>query len=228
MSSESQGVKPEYPSSHRIYRANEDSSIGNKHESTNSNLRDRVLHDITPTMFFENLDKGINRVVEERIRRGDYVAPPGQPSHVAAAHRAVEVAMGKAYPGFDDGSIAYPGGWEANNYASKARMATFDTFRKESAVAGNLWQSLSPRERQIVEHEQAKREEYDHWSIYRTKNNPPATPHLDAFTKRVEQAIAPIEKAREQKLHKVWHELPVENKAAIIRSIEINKHYKAL
>lgn len=228
MSSDAEVVRPISSASHHMYRAYEDSSSGNKHDSTNSNLRDRVHQDITPTMFFENLDKGLNRVVEERIRRGDYVAPPGQPNHAAAARRAVESAMGKAYPGFDDGSIAYPGGWESNNYASKARMATFDTFRRESAVAGNLWQSLSPRERQTIEHEQAKREQYDHWSIYRTKNNPPATPHLDAFTKRVEQAIAPLEKAREQNLHRVWHELPVESKAAIIRSIERNKHYKAL
>lgn len=52
---------------------------------------------------------------------------------------------------------------------AKEDMATFGTFRKESAVAGKSLASSSPRERQIVEHEQAKREEYDHWSIYRTK-----------------------------------------------------------
>jgi len=174
----------------------------------------------------ENTNKEVDKAVEDHIKHGDYVAPPNQPSAYEAVHNAVEHGMGPGYTMSADGFISYGRGLDA--YADKARAATRDIDRKEDGVALEHWNALSPAERKIIEQEKSALEQYNHLAIWRTKYDPPACPHLDAYTKGVERAIAPLERERAAKLHKVWQELPVESKAAIFRAEEEKKHFKSL
>jgi len=174
--------------------------------------------------LFDGINKKIDHDVEARLKKSDYVAAPGQPDLASAAERAVDQAMGSGFHIIDDGMAKYGRGLDG--YADRARVATREIDSRERVIAQKHWDALSPAERKTIEKEMAEREDYERVMVYHTKYSPPATPHLNAFTKGVEQAIAPLERERDAKLHKVWHDLPAGGKAAIYRSQEEAKHFK--
>ncbi|MBS1992373.1 MAG: hypothetical protein JSS83_17740 [Cyanobacteria bacterium SZAS LIN-3] len=176
--------------------------------------------------FFDSVNKTVDHAVEQRMKHGDYVPPPNQPTEAAAASQAVEEALGHGFGVRDDGFTRYGGGMDA--YVDKARTVTQDIDIRECRAAKEHWAALSPSEQKVIEYEKQAREQYEHLMIFHIKDAPPATPHLDAFTKAVQHTISPLEKERDTRLHKIWQELPAENKARIYRSIEEHKHFRAL
>jgi len=182
--------------------------------------------------FFGGIHKEVDHAVEQRLKKGDYVAPPNQPNLASAADHAVTSAMNSEVTlslgslvihgtEFEDKTAIYGGGLDG--YADLARAATRNIDSKEREIGRKHWAALSPSEQRIIKTEKADRENYDFVAVYHSKYNPPATPHLNAFTKGVEAAIAPLERERQATLHKVWHDLPAASKAGIYRSQEEQK-----
>lgn len=193
-------------------------------------VHDKVAQADSPHDFggiLGDMQRSINSAVEEHIRKGDFVHPKEQPA--STDKRAAQLADGadRKIPTLrDDGMASYGPGMD--EYTANARKACAGIDKKEEEIAAKRWQSLGPDEQKTIQQEKIARDNYEMQLVYHSNPNPPKTPHLDAFTQKIKSDIEPLEKQREDKLHEVWRDLPVETKARIFRNEEESKHFKAL
>lgn len=174
----------------------------------------------------EDLQRTVSQAVEKRLLKGDFVSPAEAPD---ADKRAANLAnnAGEKFRNFrDDGFNNYGPGM--TEYVNKAREATRSIDRQETEIADRHWQALSTQERQAIEQEKAVRDIYAMQALYRAQVDPPSTPHLDALAGKIGADIAALERQRQEKLLRVWQELPIQTRARIIQTQEEAKHFKAL
>lgn len=183
-----------------------------------------------------DMQRDINRKVEDAIKTGIYVPPDTVPSPRA---RAAELASDLVtrtgengdlrVGGFDSGDPGFYRSLDGkDNYNDKCAEANTEVDNRQQAIANKMWNALSPEERARIKREQSDLDTYNSQLVYRTNPRPPATPTLDRFRESLSTALAPLEKQRDANNRRVWEELPVEEKASILRAIEQRKHFRAL
>ncbi|MCA9804433.1 MAG: hypothetical protein KC777_20830 [Cyanobacteria bacterium HKST-UBA02] len=185
-----------------------------------------------------DMQKDINRKVEDSIKKGVYVPPDKAPS---PGSRAAELtadmmrntgANGEVDGGFNLGNLGDPGFYRSpdgkDNYNDKCAEANTEVSTREREIANKMWNALPPEQRARIKQEQSDLDTYNSQTVYRIHPDPPATPTLDKFRESLSRSLAPLEKQRDANNHRAWEELPVEEKAEILRAIEQRKHFHAL
>lgn len=179
--------------------------------------------------FFTDMNKGLNSAVEKAIRDGVYIAPERPvPSGAGKASELAEDLADRKITGLPkmvhNMPMLGPDGKE--QYNKDVDAATRDIQKQEEAIANRQWAALTPGEQQTIANEKLARDTYNSQLVHRTNPKPPETPTLDRFKQNLAKALDPWEQKRAESYRKVWEEMPVEDKAAIIRKIEQNKRWQ--
>ncbi|MGD9680197.1 MAG: hypothetical protein AB7W16_03335 [Candidatus Obscuribacterales bacterium] len=183
-----------------------------------------------------DMQKDINRKVEDAIKKGIYVPPDKESSPGARAAELTGDMMqstdtkgnfkGGGFNLGDPGFYRSPDG--KDNYNDKCAEANTDVSTREREIASKMWNALPPEERARIKQEQSDLDTYNSQMVFRLHPNPPATPTLDRFRENLSRSLGPLEKERDANNRRAWQELPVEEKAGILRAIEQRKHFHAL
>ncbi|MBX9570127.1 MAG: hypothetical protein K2X77_14600 [Candidatus Obscuribacterales bacterium] len=179
--------------------------------------------------FFQDANKDINKKVEQTIRDGVFIAPERPtPGGAGKASELAEGLADRARTGLPklEHNMPMLGPDGKEKYNKDVDLATKDIQRREEDIANRHWKALTPAQQQTIASEKYARDTYNSQTVYRTNPQPPATPNLDRFKASLAKELEPLETERAETYRQVWQEMPVEEKAAIIRKIEQNKRWQ--
>lgn len=180
--------------------------------------------------FFADINKGINKSVEQSIRDGEFVRPDRPPSSgTVKANELAEDLADRARTGLPklvhNMPMLSPDG--KDQYNKEADRATADIQKREEAIAKAQFDSMSPADQQKMATEKAARDHYNSLLVHRTNPQPPATPTLDKFKADLAKKLEPLEAEREAAYKNLWQDMPIEDKIAILKRREQNKRWEA-